>query len=48
MRIQPLLLLAAAGAAGLGLVIGSDALAKYEEPDYSLDSDTQLSEYHRS
>lgn len=37
MRIKPLVLLAAAGAAGLGLVIGTDALAKYEEPGYSVD-----------
>ncbi len=39
MRIRPIILLAAAaGAAGLGLVIGNDVLAKYEEPDYSVDS----------
>lgn len=37
MRIKPFMFLAAAGAAGLALVIGNDALAKYEEPDYSVD-----------
>lgn len=37
MRIKPIMLLAAAGAAGLGLVIGNDALAKYEEPAYSIE-----------
>lgn len=37
MRIKPFLLLAAAGTAGLALVIGNDALAKYEEPAYGVD-----------
>ncbi len=37
MRIKPIMLLAAAGVAGLGLAIGSDALGKYEEPAYSVD-----------
>jgi len=37
MSVKPIMLLAFAGAAGLGLVIGNEALAKYEEPAYSVD-----------